>query len=294
MTGFSEKWVIFILNIRSVNLETVQHALSNQPVISIECTESFIKIILSSSVPLQTAENLKVTLCQWYSDFVSTIKNHSKITSVVCVPYLRFITPKKLAVFDMDSTLIKQEVVDEIAAILNVKDQISKITHRAMNGELDFKDSLRQRVALFKGSKVSDIYKKICQIIEFNVGVKETVQNLKERNVHLVVISGGFLPFARFVKDMLGLDEAYANILEEEDGVWTGHVEGETIDGVKKKEIVDEIARRMGISTEEIVAIGDGANVRSLTIRFHLRIFICCMQVVWESLLMPNHLFKRM
>jgi phosphoserine phosphatase len=117
---------------------------------------------------------------------------------------------KRLAVFDMDSTLIEQEVIDEIARVIGVVDEVSAITHRAMNGELDFTQSLRSRVALLKGAPAS-VFEDLKSVITFTPGARELCKALKTLGFKLAVLSGGFIPLANYIKEELGLDYAFAN-----------------------------------------------------------------------------------
>lgn len=117
---------------------------------------------------------------------------------------------KRLAVFDMDSTLIEQEVIDEIARFIGVEDEVSAITARAMNGEIDFTESLRQRVALLKGAP-ANVFDELKSLITFTPGARELCKALKMLGYKLAVLSGGFVPLANYIKSELGLDYAYAN-----------------------------------------------------------------------------------
>lgn len=166
---------------------------------------------------------------------------------------------KRLVVMDMDSTLIQIEVIDELARLAGVGDQVAEITHRAMNGELDFQGALRERVALLKGlpeSALQDVY----QGIPFTPGAKTLVRILKRLGFRTAVISGGFTFFTDRLKQELGLDYAYANGLEICDGQVTGRVIGAVVDGARKAELLEDIARREGIALDQTIAIGDGAN----------------------------------
>jgi len=168
---------------------------------------------------------------------------------------------KRLAVFDMDSTLIEQEVIDEIARFVGVEKEVSAITARAMNGELDFSQSLRERVALLKGVP-SDVFEKLKSVITFTPGARELCKVLKNLGYKLAVLSGGFIPLASYVKNELGLDYAYANqLVISEDGTHlTGDLTGPIVDAGRKATLLAEIAQREGINLQQTVAIGDGAN----------------------------------
>jgi phosphoserine phosphatase SerB len=168
---------------------------------------------------------------------------------------------KRLVVFDMDSTLIRQEVIDEIAKHAGVVDEVAKITASAMNGEIDFKESLRRRVALLKGTPVS-VLEDIKKVLTFTEGAHFLCKSLKRLGYKLAVISGGFMPLATYVKHELGLDYAFANQLRvSKDGLTlTGETYGPIVDGVRKAELLDVIAQAESVTPEQVIAVGDGAN----------------------------------
>lgn len=166
---------------------------------------------------------------------------------------------RRLVVFDMDRTIIDGEVIDELAKAAKVGDQVSQITHRAMAGEIEFKDALRERVALLKGLPMS-VLEEVASDMQLTAGTYELVSTLKAMGFKLALISGGFKFFAERLKTQLGFDYAFANDLEIVDGLLTGKVKGRIIDAEGKGEIVNELAKREGLTREEIVAVGDGAN----------------------------------
>lgn len=166
---------------------------------------------------------------------------------------------KRLVVLDMDSTLIQVEVIDELARLAGIGEQVAQITHRAMNGELDFQQALRERVALLKGLS-SDALEAVYRALPFTPGAKNLVRVLRQLGFKTAVISGGFNFFTDRLKQELGLDYAYANELVIEDGKVTGEVRGTIVDGQRKAELLEEIARREGIALSQAIAIGDGAN----------------------------------
>ncbi|KAI8376813.1 HAD-like domain-containing protein [Blakeslea trispora] len=168
---------------------------------------------------------------------------------------------KRLVVFDMDSTLIYQEVIDEIARHAGVVDQVSAITEAAMNGEIDFKESLRRRVALLDGTSVG-VIENVKKILTFTEGARFLCRALKKLGFKLAVISGGFMPLANYVKGELGLDYAFANQLEvSSDGLTlTGKTVGPIVDGVRKAELLEVIAQAEGLTLNQVIAVGDGAN----------------------------------
>jgi len=166
---------------------------------------------------------------------------------------------KRLVVMDMDSTLIQVEVIDELARVAGVGEQVADITERAMNGELDFPGALRERVALLKGLK-AEALEQVYRNIPLTPGARNLVTILKRLGFKTAVISGGFQFFTDRLKADLGLDYAYANGLEIVDGVVTGQVAGTIVDGARKAQLLEEIAGKEGITLDQTIAIGDGAN----------------------------------
>ncbi|MDK2847266.1 MAG: phosphoserine phosphatase [Desulfuromonadales bacterium] len=166
---------------------------------------------------------------------------------------------KRLVVLDMDSTLIQVEVIDELARLAGIGQQVADITHRAMNGELDFQQALCERVALLKGLS-SEALEEVYRALPFTPGAKNLVRVLRQLGFKTAVISGGFSFFTDRLKEELGLDYAYANDLVIENGKVSGEVRGTIVDGQRKAELLEEIARREGIALSQIIAIGDGAN----------------------------------
>jgi phosphoserine phosphatase len=168
---------------------------------------------------------------------------------------------KGLFVFDMDSTLIEQEVIDTIAAYVNVEAEVSRITAAAMNGEIDFTESLKRRVALLSGAPAT-VFESMKSQITFTPGAHELCRALKKKGVKLAVLSGGFIPLASWVKDQLGLDYAYANELQvSEDGkTLTGKTIGAIVNSQVKSHLLQEIAKTENIDLTRVVAVGDGSN----------------------------------
>lgn len=168
---------------------------------------------------------------------------------------------KGLFVFDMDSTLIQQEVIDLIAAHAGVEKEVSQITEQAMNGEIDFKESFNKRVGLLKGLP-ADVFEQIKPNITFTPGAKSLTAFLRSKGIKTAVLSGGFLPLANWVKETLGLDYAHANVLEltNDKTQLTGKPLGEIVDGARKAVLLQEIAKENGIPLDKVVAVGDGSN----------------------------------
>lgn len=165
----------------------------------------------------------------------------------------------RLVVFDMDSTLIREEVIDLIAASIGVEREVSAITARAMNGELDFAASLRERAALLKGVD-ADIFTKLRSVVTPTKGAKELIRALKRLGVRTAVLSGGFIPLTQWLADELGLDHAHANTLAASDGKLTGEVSGPIVDASRKASLLLEIAKSHNIDISQVIAVGDGAN----------------------------------
>ncbi|WP_457550288.1 phosphoserine phosphatase SerB [Archaeoglobus sp.] len=180
---------------------------------------------------------------------------------IVIQPYHEFEREKRLIVFDMDSTLVDAEIIDEIAKYAGVEEEVKKITEKAMRGEMDFETALIERVRLLKGLPV-EVLEKIYRNIKLTEGAKELIQALKKAGYKVAVVSGGFTYFTDKLKEELGLDYAFGNELEIEDGKLTGRIKGRIIDAEEKARIIEEIAKKEGISKENVVAVGDGANDR--------------------------------
>jgi phosphoserine phosphatase len=166
---------------------------------------------------------------------------------------------KRLVVMDMDSTLIRIEVIDELARAAGVVDQVSKITERAMLGEMDYDESLRQRVALLKGLDVK-VLDRIAADLPLTEGAETLVRVLKRLGYSIAVISGGFSRAAEALKRRLGIDYAYSNNLEIEGGKLTGRVVGPIVNGQRKAELLETIAQAEGVLLDQVIAVGDGAN----------------------------------
>lgn len=166
---------------------------------------------------------------------------------------------RRLVVFDMDSTLIEAEVIDELAIEAGVGDQVAAITEEAMQGKIDFTESFKRRVALLKGLD-SSVLEKVAQRLPMTEGAEELVASLKALGFKTAILSGGFNYFGEHLKRKLGFDYVYANELEIEDGKVTGRVTGRVVDGQRKAELLREIAAKEGVRLEQTIAVGDGAN----------------------------------
>jgi phosphoserine phosphatase len=183
---------------------------------------------------------------------------------------------RRLIAFDMDSTLIQTEVIDELAAAAGVGDEVAAITEAAMNGELDFRASLEKRVSLLEGLDEGAL-EEIANRLPISPGAERLVSTLKSLGYRTAILSGGFTFFGERLKERLGIDFIHANELEIEGGVLTGRVVGEIVDGQRKADLLRELAKREGIQLEQTIAVGDGANdlpmldAAGLGIAFHAK-----------------------
>ena len=183
---------------------------------------------------------------------------------------------RRLICFDMDSTLIETEVIDELAIRAGVGDQVKEITLRAMRGEIDFKESFKERVALLKGLDVS-VMREIAENLPITEGVERLMFVLKRYGYKIAILSGGFTYFGNYLKEKFGIDYVYANQLEIEDGKLTGRYTGEIVDGKRKAELLQLIAQVENVDIAQTIAVGDGANdlpmlsVAGLGIAFHAK-----------------------
>ena len=183
----------------------------------------------------------------------------------------------RLLVTDMDSTLISIECIDEIADMLGIKPQVSAITEAAMRGELDFAESLTQRVALLKGLPESDLQRVYDERLSLNPGAEQLIAYLKQSSVKLALVSGGFTFFTNKLKQRLGLDYTLANILEVKDGCLTGQVEGDIIGAQAKADLLQQLSAELSLQPEQVIAMGDGANdllmmdIAGLSVAYHAK-----------------------
>ena len=180
---------------------------------------------------------------------------------IIAQPEHVFKKRKKVIVFDMDSTIVDGEIIDEMAKLAGVGKRVATITERGMRGEIDFSESLRTRVSLLKGLEIKNL-ESIAKTVKLTKGSEELVASLKEMGFKVALISGGFSFFTDVLKKRLGFDYAFGNELEIKKGRLTGNIKGRIIDARKKAEALDEICRKEGITRDEVVAVGDGSNDR--------------------------------
>jgi phosphoserine phosphatase len=167
---------------------------------------------------------------------------------------------KKLLIADMDSTMIGQECIDELAAQVGLKDQVAAITARAMNGDIAFEPALRERVALLKGLPLSVVDEVIAKCITLSPGGPELVATMKAMGHYTALVSGGFTAFTSRIATTLDFDEHRANTLLEDDGILTGFVAEPILGREAKVHALIDISKMLGISVNDAIAVGDGAN----------------------------------
>lgn len=185
---------------------------------------------------------LKKLNIQFFNDINKTLSNY------------------KMLVCDMDSTLIQNECIDEIADLINLKKEIAEITEQTMMGHLSFDESIKKRVSLLKGINVSAFEKIINEKIKLQPYVMEWIDYVKKFNLKTIIVSGGFTYFVEFVRNTLKMDHAYANELQIVDGVLTGKLNGDIINAEKKANIIKALTHQFGFKSDEVISIGDGAN----------------------------------
>lgn len=183
---------------------------------------------------------------------------------------------RRLICFDMDSTLIETEVIDELAERAGVGEKVKAITERAMRGEIDFKESFEERIALLKGLDES-VLKEIAENLPITEGVERLMRVLKRAGYKIAILSGGFTYFGNYLKHRFGIDYVYANELEIVDGKLTGRHVGDIVDGKRKAELLRLLAQVENVNIAQTIAVGDGANdlpmitIAGLGIAFHAK-----------------------
>ena len=166
---------------------------------------------------------------------------------------------RRLVCFDMDSTLIEAEVIDELAKAAGVGDQVAAITEQAMAGELDFTQSFKRRVGLLKGLDEA-VLEGIAERLPITEGAEELIRTLKALGYKTAILSGGFNYFGQYLQRKLGIDYVYANDLAIENGEVTGEVRGQVVDGQRKAELLKQLAEKENLNLQQVIAVGDGAN----------------------------------
>ncbi|WP_454849845.1 phosphoserine phosphatase SerB [Rhizobium binxianense] len=232
--------------------------------------------VLSPAIAEQAAQAVKASGLYWLADGVAcdiALRDGSdaraaeaNILAVIAGSPIDLVVQeqetrrKKLLIADMDSTMIGQECIDELAAEVGLKEKVAAITARAMNGEIAFEPALRERVALLKGLPVSVVDEVIARRITLTPGGLELIATMKSKGYYTALVSGGFTVFTSRIAATLGFDENRANTLLEEEGVLTGFVAEPILGKQAKVDALTDISARLGISPDEALAVGDGAN----------------------------------
>ena len=188
----------------------------------------------------------------------------------------------KLAVFDFDSTLMDGETIEFFARELGIEEKVRTITDKAMRGELDFFESLTERVSFLKGLSVSKV-DEICHNLPLMNGAEETIKGLREKGFKVVCFSGGFRNATTFFAKKIGLDGEFANILHTKDGFLTGQVGGEMMFNDSKGQMLKRLQQLLGANEENTIAIGDGANDLSMFKYASTRVAFCAKPILKES-----------
>ena len=193
---------------------------------------------------------------------IDAVKSFCAAQQIDCalVPDSQRVKHFGLCVMDMDSTLITIECIDEIADMMGIKPQVAVITEQSMRGELDFAQSLKQRVALLKDLPATALQQVIDERLKLSPGAVEWIAACKANNIKTMLVSGGFTFFANHVKNLLDLDYAVANTLEIIDGKLTGQMLGEIVDAERKAQELIKLRDELGLAADQTIAIGDGAN----------------------------------
>jgi len=214
--------------------------------------------VLADSVAVDLAfVDASATDARTWQDRLRAAMGDRPIDVVVQAPLARH---KKLLIADMDSTLIGQECIDELADELGLKPQIAAITERAMRGEIEFEPALKERVGLLKGLPEAVIATVLAERITLTPGARTLVQTMKANGAYAALVSGGFTAFTGHVRDALGMDEHQSNILHVENGTLAGTVAEPILGRDAKRTRLEELVAERGIAAADVIAVGDGAN----------------------------------
>ena len=185
----------------------------------------------------------------------------------------------KLCVFDFDSTLMDGETIDFLADALGLGEKVAAITEMAMKGEIDFFESLTTRVRLLEGLEMKKV-DEICHSLPYMPGARETIKELRNRGYKVVVFSGGFRNATAYAKEILGFDADFSNILHEKNGVLTGLVGGDMMFDFSKGDMLERLQSLLGVTEENTVVVGDGANDRSMFRLARTRVAFCAKEIL--------------
>ena len=260
------RWIITILGRRTTakQIATVAHVVAEQG-LNIDAIQR-----LTGRMPLHEGEEAKSKSCIEFSvrgtpiDKEKMQKDLMELASqldfdVSMQEDTIFRRSRRLICFDMDSTLIETEVIDELAIRAGVGDEVKAITEAAMRGEIDFRESFIQRVALLKGLDVS-VMREIAENLPMSEGIERLMTVLKRTGFKIAILSGGFTYFGNYLKQKFGIDYVYANDLEVVDGKLTGRHVGDIVDAKRKAELLRLIAQVENVDIMQTIAVGDGAN----------------------------------
>jgi len=223
------------------------------------------KVAAAHIIDDQLTTRLRHDLAKHYTDYQSTDNtvnpslDSDNLVDCHILSIGHMLRTHKLACFDMDSTLIEQEVIVELAKTAGIGAEVEAITEAAMRGEIDFDESFVRRVALLEGIPTTAL-DEICARLTISTGAHTTITALKALGYHTVLVSGGFTYFADYIAEQLGIDEVHANFLDIEEGEVTGHIQLPIVNGDKKAAIVKHTAEHLGIEMSQVVCVGDGAN----------------------------------
>ncbi|MFP5384732.1 MAG: phosphoserine phosphatase SerB [Bacteriovoracia bacterium] len=250
-----KKYVLCCVSTKTISKEFLDEVLSHlqQKNVAVERTEQLTEQgLLALDIHLvfsHHAEEMKVDLMD--------LSNKHRVDMALIPKEARH--NRKLIIFDMDSTLIQHEVIDEMAMAFGIGDKVKAITERAMNGELNFDQSLTERVSLLKGLQRKDL-EEVLSKLRLTSGVERLITEVKKKGYKTAIVSGGFMLFAEHFRQRLGMDYAFANDLEWEGDALTGKVKGRILNAEEKARILEDLARKENVSLDQVVAVGDGAN----------------------------------
>lgn len=216
------------------------------------------KLAGASQIERITGEAFRMLDAQLHPEIESFCKETS--LDFAFVPPEKKLTDFGLVVMDMDSTLLAIESIDEIADFHGIKAEVAAITQSTMRGEIDFAESLTRRAVLLEGLQESALQRVYDERLQLSAGAEKMLQGMQSAGIKTMVISGGFTFFTERIKKCLGLDYAFANTLDIQNGRLTGRVLGNIIGATGKGEILERVRDQLGLSKEQVIAIGDGAN----------------------------------